>query len=79
MEQLRENRKARYLTNRQKQILELLATGKLNKEIASQLFITESTVKGHLQCISEKLGARNRMEILVKAQQLKIIKLAAMT
>jgi two-component system response regulator DesR len=50
------------LTFRERQILRLLVTGKSNAEIARQLFLSESTVKGHLTAVFVKLGVRTRHE-----------------
>jgi DNA-binding NarL/FixJ family response regulator len=55
------------LTPRERQVLSQLRHGTPNKEIARVLGITETTVKLHLRSISEKLGAKNRLEIAVKA------------
>jgi DNA-binding NarL/FixJ family response regulator len=48
------------LTPRETQVLQCVALGKANKEIASQLQISEDTIKGHLRSIMDKLGANNR-------------------
>ncbi|SDC27983.1 regulatory protein, luxR family [Williamwhitmania taraxaci] len=52
------------LTTREKQILEFLAMGLLNKEIAEKLFISPHTVKNHTKNIYAKLGVKNRVEAL---------------
>jgi len=57
------------LTARQKEVLHLLATGLLNKEIADQLNISERTVKFHVSEILGKLGAGNRTEAAAIAMQ----------
>ena len=57
------------LTARQKEVLHLLATGLLNKEIADQLHISERTVKFHVSEILGKLGAGNRTEAAAIAMQ----------
>lgn len=49
------------LTNREWEVLQLLAEGKKNKEIAKQLSITENTVEHHLKNIYIKLGVDNRV------------------
>ena len=51
------------LTKREAEILNLVAQGKVNKEIASILFITENTVKAHLGSIYDKLHVQNRHQI----------------
>jgi DNA-binding NarL/FixJ family response regulator len=50
------------LTEREMEVLRLLAQGKSNKEIARALFISERTVKFHVSSIMGKLGAGNRTE-----------------
>lgn len=64
-------------SNREKQVLELLARGKTNKDIGAQLFIAESTVKFHVHAILIKLDAANRTEAVSIAAQQGIIKLVA--
>jgi DNA-binding NarL/FixJ family response regulator len=54
---------ARVLTNRELEIVKLVATGLRNKQIADQLSITEGTVKIHLHTIFEKLGVSSRVEL----------------
>lgn len=50
------------LTQREREVLELVAKGATNKEIASQLSITENTVKNHLRNILAKLHLKNRVQ-----------------
>lgn len=50
------------LTDRERDVLGLLATGLTNREIAVQLQIAPSTVKGHVESIFLKLGVQNRTE-----------------
>lgn len=50
------------LTDRERDVLRLLATGKTNKEIAGALAIAENTVKNHLKNILEKLHLENRVQ-----------------
>jgi DNA-binding NarL/FixJ family response regulator len=63
------------LTERENDVLELLAQGRKNREIAEQLFITERTVKFHVSAILGKLGASNRTEAVKIAAQYGLIKL----
>lgn len=57
------------LTDREKEILELLARGFLYKEIATALFISKETVKSHIHNIYDKLHVQSRTEALNKAYQ----------
>ncbi|MGN6418398.1 MAG: response regulator [Pseudobacter sp.] len=54
------------LSNREKEILELLARGMLYKEIAASLFISQETVRKHVYHIYEKLHVNNRVEAINK-------------
>ncbi|MDP3869466.1 response regulator transcription factor [Phenylobacterium sp.] len=54
-------------TARELDVLGHLRNGDSNKEIARQLDIQETTVKRHMQTIAEKLSARNRTEIIIRA------------
>ena len=58
----RQGRPIKTLSNRENEILELLARGMLYKEIASQLFISAETVRKHAYHIYEKLHVDNRIE-----------------
>ncbi|WP_246083015.1 response regulator [Nonomuraea diastatica] len=55
------------LTERETQVLRLLARGKTNDEIARTMFIAPSTVKTHVENVQRKLGARNRVELAARA------------
>ena len=50
------------LSDREREVLALLARGRRNREIAETLFVTEATVKTHVRHILEKLRIRNRAE-----------------
>ena len=63
------------LTEREMEVLRLLAQGMPNKEIAETLVITERTVKFHVSSILAKLGAGNRTEAVMIAAQQGIIEL----
>jgi DNA-binding NarL/FixJ family response regulator len=56
------------LTERESQILERVAAGLSNKEIAQQLFLSEKTVKHYMTNILQKLQVRNRVEAALLAQ-----------
>ncbi|MFD1627163.1 response regulator transcription factor [Azospirillum griseum] len=57
------------LTEREEQVLGMLATGATNKEIGRQLSLQEVTVKLHTRRILRKLGARNRTDAVRRAQE----------
>lgn len=62
------------LTEREIEIINLVAEGLANKKIAEELFITEGTTKWHLSNIYSKLGVKNRTRAVAKARDLGIIK-----
>ena len=57
------------LTQREREVLEMVATGATNKEIANSLFISEHTVKVHLRNIMAKLHIHNRQQATAMAMQ----------
>ncbi|MCA1552775.1 MAG: response regulator transcription factor [Chloroflexi bacterium] len=57
------------LTEREHQILELVASGQSNKEIGARLYLSEKTVKHHMTNILQKLQVRNRVEAALLAQR----------
>ena len=57
------------LTQREKQVLELLVTGSSNKEIAVPLGIEVRTVKAHVSRLMRKFGAKNRIAVSIQAVQ----------
>lgn len=63
------------LTEREQEVLHLLARGKTNKQIAEELFITERTAKFHVSSILGKLGADNRTEAVTLAAQRGLVEL----
>ncbi|MBN8580635.1 MAG: response regulator transcription factor [Anaerolineae bacterium] len=65
------NTNTKQLTNREKEILQLLASGVYNSEIAQKLNISISTVQNHAHKIYKKLGVRNRTEAARKFQEQK--------
>ncbi len=63
------------LTERELEVLRLVAQGLANRDIAKQLFISENTVKNHIRNILEKLHLHSRMEAVVYAVREKMIEI----
>ncbi|MCB8981832.1 MAG: response regulator transcription factor [Ardenticatenaceae bacterium] len=61
------------LSERELEILAVLASGASNREIANQLYITEGTVKNHVTNILGKLGVRDRTQAALKAKEMGLI------
>ena len=62
------------LTDREKEVLRLVAEGATNRDIAGKLNVTENTVKYHLKNILEKLHLRNRAQAVAYAMQTGLLK-----
>jgi DNA-binding NarL/FixJ family response regulator len=58
------------LTTREQEVVQLIAQGHSNAEIAATLFVSDATVKTHINHIFSKLGARDRAQVIVKARQM---------
>jgi len=63
------------LTEREMQVLRLIARGMNNRDIAKELFISDNTVKNHVRNILEKLQIHSRMEAVMVAVRQKLIEL----
>jgi len=63
------------LTERESEVLRLLALGKANKQIASELFIEEKTVKAHVSSILRKLGVQSRTQAALYAVRTGLVSL----
>ncbi|ACU54884.1 two component transcriptional regulator, LuxR family [Acidimicrobium ferrooxidans DSM 10331] len=61
------------LSDRERQVLELVARGRTNVEIAEALAISEATVKTHLAHVFDKVGATNRTSAVLRAMELGLI------
>ncbi len=61
------------LTEREAEVFELLASGRTNREIAADLFVTVGTIKAHTSNIYAKLQARNRAEAIARARDLGLL------
>lgn len=57
------------LTEREREVLELVGQGKTNDEIASELFVSPATVKTHVSRVMSKLYARDRAQLVVAAYE----------
>jgi len=62
------------ISGRELQVLELLAGGRSNKEIARQLELSPNTVKSHVSNLFTKLAARRRTEAIARARELGMIR-----
>lgn len=60
-------------SKREIEVLALIAEGLTNPEIATRLFISEATVRSHVQALRRKLGVRNRVDLVVFAHRAGIV------
>ncbi len=63
------------LTERELEVLSLIAAGKSNKEMAEMLFVSVNTIKSHILKTYQKLDVNNRIQAVAKASSLDILKL----
>lgn len=64
---------ATILTEREREVLDLIAAGSTNREIADRLFLSPHTVKEHTSALYRKLRARNRAEAVQRAQRIGLL------
>ena len=62
------------LTDREREVLELIARGRSNADVAAALFVSEATVKTHVNRIFMKLGVRDRAQAVVAAYESGLIR-----
>jgi DNA-binding NarL/FixJ family response regulator len=62
------------LSERELEVLRLLAQGASNKQIASQLYLAEGTVKNYISSIFDKLGVEDRTQAALRARELRLLK-----
>jgi two-component system response regulator DesR len=62
-----------FLTDREREVLDLIAAGSTNREIAERLYLSPHTVKEHTSTLYRKLGARNRAEAVQLAQRIGVL------
>ena len=62
------------LTERETEVLHLIAEGLPNREIAGRLFLSEGTVKNHVSAIMSKLQANDRAQVIVKAARNRLVR-----
>lgn len=68
-----EQRERLGITAREQEILELVAEGLSNREIGERLFISENTVKTHSSRLFDKLGARRRVQAVIRGREAGLI------
>ena len=66
----KEQRAKPLLTNREREVFELLVQDKTTKEIANQLFISEKTVRNHISNVMQQLGVKGRSQAVVELVRL---------
>jgi DNA-binding CsgD family transcriptional regulator len=62
------------ISDREREVLELLAAGSSNKEIAQRLDVSPNTIKTHVANLFEKLAVRRRTEAIARARELGVIR-----
>jgi ATP/maltotriose-dependent transcriptional regulator MalT len=61
------------LSERELEVLALIAAGESNREIAGRLFVSTSTVKTHVNNLFRKLSARNRTQAVARAREMNLL------
>ena len=68
-----EKGKSNLLTSRELKVLECVALGLRNQEIAEKLFNSEETIKKHIYNMFQKLKVKNRLSLVTMAKEMKIL------
>jgi PAS domain S-box-containing protein len=61
------------LTPRQLEVLKLLSEGKSAREIGSELYLSQATIRNHIRALLQALGAHSQLEVLAKAREMRIL------
>src|SRR5215207_2323906 len=69
-EQALERRDVPELTPRQMEVLELLAAGRLVKELGKELYLSQATIRNHVRSLLQALGAHSQLEALAKVRKI---------
>ncbi|MBF8378778.1 response regulator transcription factor [Alicyclobacillus mali] len=70
MAPVKDGRGKSLLTDREREVFELLVQDKTTKEIASQLFVSEKTVRNHISNVMKKLNVKGRSQAVVELVRL---------
>lgn len=70
MAPVKDGRGKSLLTNREREVFELLVQDKTTKEIAGQLFVSEKTVRNHISNVMKKLNVKGRSQAVVELVRL---------
>jgi len=62
------------LTRREREVVSLMSQGTSNREIATKMGISYATVRSHVRNVASKLAAHSKLEVLVKAQRLDLVR-----
>jgi two-component system, NarL family, response regulator LiaR len=73
MREVRASENPEALTERETEVLKLIARGKANKQIARELFIDEATVKSHVHRILSKLSVKSRTQAALHAVRVGLV------
>lgn len=75
MHRLDQSHESSIMTKREKEVFELLVQDSTTKEIATELFISEKTVRNHISNVIQKLGVKGRAQAVVELLRMGELKL----